>query len=50
MDTLENENEAMPEKGYEPRPTWQVHMARIGLALFLLFVLYQIIQIAGGWQ
>lgn len=50
MEISDNEKDALPEKGYEPRPTWQVHMARIGLALFLLFVLYQIIQIAGGWQ
>ena len=38
------------EEGYRPRPAWQVWAARGGLVLFLLFVAYQIIQIAGGWQ
>ena len=33
---------------YEPRPLWQVRMARIGLVLFLLFVAYQILTIATG--
>ncbi len=47
-----NENERMdaaPEtEGYVPRPAWQVWGARIGLVLFLLFVAYQILSIAGG--
>ncbi|MBQ2928030.1 MAG: hypothetical protein IJD98_05605 [Oscillospiraceae bacterium] len=36
------------EEGYVPRPAWQVWMARVGLVLFLLFVLWQLMQIAGG--
>ncbi len=36
------------EEHYEPRPMWQVWMARVGLVLFLLFVVYQILTIAGG--
>jgi len=49
---MENTNENMtpeqePEK-YVPRPQWQVNMARIGLVLFILFVIWQILQIAMG--
>ena len=41
--------EQLPEnEGYTPRPVWQVWAARGGLVLFILFVIYQIIQIAGG--
>lgn len=36
------------EPGYVPRPAWQVWGARIGLVLFLLFVIYQIISIRTG--
>ena len=40
----------MPEEQerYIPRPAWQVWGARIGLALFILFVIYQLIHIATG--
>ena len=37
-----------PEEGYVPRPAWQVWAARVGLVLFILFVIYQMIQLAGG--
>ena len=33
---------------YVPRPMWQVWLARVGLVLFLLFVIYQILSIARG--
>ena len=50
--THENEQfETAPEEnedGYTPRPAWQVWMARFGLVLFLLFVVWQLIQIATG--
>ncbi len=36
------------EEHYEPRPAWQVWAARIGLVLFLLIVIYQILSIANG--
>jgi len=36
------------QQGYVPRPAWQVRMARIGLVLFILFVIWQIVQIATG--
>lgn len=50
---MENPNETiMPEteqpEQYVPRPAWQVWAARIGLVLFLIFVVYQILTIAGG--
>ena len=47
---MENQNESnIPQQEhYEPRPAWQVWAARVGLVLFLLFVIYQILQIAGG--
>ena len=50
--TRENENlnpAAEPqEEGYTPRPTWQGWGARVGLVLFILFVIYQLVTIAGG--
>ena len=50
---MENTHEHDPfeesiEEGYVPRPAWQVWCARIALVLFLLFVAYQILSIAGG--
>ncbi len=36
------------EERYIPRPLWQVWAARIGLVLFILFVIYQILTIATG--
>lgn len=46
---MEEEKKEMEEKeGYEPRPAWEVWAARVGLVLMLLFVIYQIITIAGG--
>ena len=46
----EFEEQLPQEEGYTPRPAWQVWGARAGLVLFILFVIYQILQIAGGWQ
>ena len=43
-----NENLQPEEQGYVPRPMWQVWAARIGLVLFLLIVVYQILSIANG--
>ena len=45
---MEQEQPAQQGKPYEPRPTWQVWGARIGLVLFILFVIWQIINIALG--
>lgn len=37
-----------PSPAYTPRPRWQIWGARIGLVIFLLFVIAQLLQIAGG--
>ena len=44
----ENKNHEQEENRYVPRPRWQVNMARIGLVIFILFVIWQLFQIAGG--
>lgn len=36
------------DEGYVPRPKWQLWAARVGLVLFLLLVIAQIINLAGG--
>ena len=43
----ENRNEQQREE-YVPRPAWQVWLARVGLVLFILFVIYQYLAIAKG--
>lgn len=50
--TMENIKETVAEEetSCTPRPVWQVWMARIGLVFMILFVIYQILQIAGGWR
>ena len=46
---MEDKNENLEEQqGYVPRPAWQVWMARSGLVLFVLIVIYQILSIATG--
>ena len=47
-DIRENEQFEPAEEGYVPRPVWQVWMARVGLVLFILFVVWQLVQIATG--
>ena len=44
----ENKQPLPPEEGYTPRPAWQVWAARIGLVLFIGFVIFQYLQIARG--
>jgi len=44
----QKDNQIPEAEGYAPRPAWQVWAARIGLVLFIGFVIYQLIQIAGG--
>lgn len=48
--TPEQTAEQQPQqKPYIPRPTWQVWAARIGLVIFLLFlVLYYVFMFLGG--
>lgn len=47
---MENQNENLtPEQeSYQPRPAWQVWAARVGLVLFIAFVIYQILSVAQG--
>ena len=42
--------EATPEEqtGYRPRPAWQVWAARIGLVVFIAFLIMYYIAVAGG--
>ena len=42
---MENETQ---ENGYVPRPAWQVWAARIGLAVFVIFLLMYYINILRG--
>ena len=49
MEQQNNENVEKQETGYTPRPTWQVWAARIGLAVFLAFlVMYYLNILRGG--
>ena len=36
------------EEGYVSRPAWQVWGARIGLIIFIGFVILEVLTIAGG--
>ena len=45
---MEKEPMEQRPEGYVPRPAWQVWAARVGLVLFVLFVIYQILTIAKG--
>jgi len=44
----QTQNNPISEEQYHSRPAWQVWAARIGLVLFLLIVLIQILNIARG--
>lgn len=50
METIPEQPPIVPEETehYVPRPRWQVWCARIGLVLFLIFVVYQLLAVAGG--
>lgn len=45
---MEEKEELEQQEGYEPRPMWQVWGARLGLVLFILLVIGQIVSIARG--
>ena len=36
------------EERYTPRPAWQVWAARVGLVLFIVFVVYQYLWVLRG--
>ena len=42
------QEEIQQEQTYEPRPRWQVWLARIGLAVFVLFLLMYYVNILRG--
>ena len=44
----ENRDQQQEQEAYIPRPAWQVWAARVGLVLFILFVIYQFLAIARG--
>ena len=49
MDEQRNENqEQVQDTGYTPRPAWQVWAARIGLAVFLIFLILYYLNIFRG--
>ena len=45
----DNQKNLSPEEeGYVERPAWQVWGARIGLVIFIGFVILELLTIAGG--
>ena len=49
MDEMkENQLPEEENQGYTPRPAYQVWMARLGLVLMIIFVIYQALSIATG--
>ena len=51
--THENENQSpevsLPEESaYVPRPVWQVWAARVGLVLFLVYMIYRYVNMFRG--
>ena len=38
------------QEGYEPRPTWQVWAARLGLVIFIALVIGQLLHMMGGFR
>ena len=49
MDEMkENQLPEEENQGYNPRPAYQVWMARLGLVLMIIFVIYQLLTIATG--
>lgn len=47
-DNIPQEQPRQMEEGYVPRPAWQVWGARVGLVMFIMFVIYQILSIMRG--
>ena len=47
MDQENNQEELTEQEPYKPRPAWQVWAARIGLVLFVIFVLLYYLNICG---
>ena len=45
---MENDRQEQQEEGYKSRPKQEVWLARIGLVVFVVFVIYQIVAISRG--
>ena len=45
---LNQQTPELPQESYEPRPAWQVWLARIGLVVFILFLLMYYINLFRG--
>ena len=43
-------DEKEEKQEYAPRPAWQVWGARVGLVVFILFVIYQYLCILRGFR
>ena len=48
MDEIKNE-QAPDQPHYEPRPTWQVWLARIAFVAMSAFVVFQVLNMILGW-
>ena len=48
MENNHENQQPIPEEGYVPRPVWQIWAARVGLVLFIIIVIAQIMGIAAG--
>ena len=49
MENNQTDDQKIPEEeGYVPRPAWQLWMARLGLVIFIGFVILQIVEIYRG--
>lgn len=48
MEDTDISQQSPVEQGYVPRPMWQVWAARVGLVLFLLFVVYELLALLGA--
>ena len=48
MDEIKNEH--TPEQShYEPRPKWQIWLARVAFVVMLAFVVFQVLNLVLGW-
>lgn len=48
MDEIKNEQ--TPEQShYEPRPKWQIWLARVAFVVMLAFVVFQVLNLVLGW-
>lgn len=48
MEENKNSEQQPAQEGYVPRPAWQVWGARIGLVIFIAFVIFEVVSIARG--